>query len=63
MSRNAKYEASQKAKGLMKKTLWIPATREFEFEMLARACCEHRKLTFNTLRDTATGKFVSLERL
>ncbi|HFQ5227423.1 TPA: hypothetical protein ACGVAQ_003019 [Vibrio vulnificus] len=62
MSRNKQYEQNQKAKGLMKKTLWIPMVREFEFEQLAKACCERRNLTFNTLRDTATGKYVSLER-
>lgn len=63
MSRNTKYEASQKEKGLKKITLWVPFDREPEFKMLAATCCEHRHLTFNTLRDEQSGKFVSLERL
>ncbi|WP_159739243.1 hypothetical protein [Vibrio atypicus] len=63
MSRNAKYEANKKAQGLKKVTLWIPEERESEFHMLAKACCDHRHLTFNTLRDTESGKYVSLENL
>ncbi|NOH55871.1 hypothetical protein F0266_23380 [Vibrio coralliilyticus] len=63
MSRNTKYEDARKARGLKKKTLWIPANMDSEFEMLANACCEHRHLTFNTLRDTKSGKYVSLENL
>jgi len=63
MSRNAKYEASKKAQGLKKLTLWIPEDRESEFHLLAKACCQHRHLTFNTLRDTESGKYVSLENL
>ncbi len=63
MSRNTKYEATQKAKGLKKVTLWLPSEREPEFKALALACCTHRHLSFNTLRDTQSGKYVSLERL
>lgn len=63
MSRNAKYEASQKERGLKKVTLWVPSEREPEFKALALACCNHRHLSFNTLRDTQSGKYVSLERL
>lgn len=63
MSRNKKYEESLKKKGLKKITVWVPELREPEFKLLALACCEHRHLTFNTLRDEHSGKFVSLERL
>lgn len=63
MSRNAKYEASKKERGLKKVTLWVPSEREPEFKALALACCNHRHLSFNTLRDTQSGKYVSLERL
>ncbi|RPF07616.1 antitoxin MazE family protein [Vibrio sp. J383] len=63
MSRNSKYEAAKKAQGLKKVTLWVPDNRESEFHMLAKACCEFRHLTFNTLRDTQSGKYISLERL
>ncbi|EGR4675183.1 hypothetical protein C4G56_RS22430 [Vibrio parahaemolyticus] len=63
MSRNAKYEANQKEKGLKKVTIWIPENRESEFKLLAQACCDFRHLSFNTLRDTVTGQYVSLERL
>lgn len=63
MSRNKRYEERQKALGLEKKTVWIPSDLVTEFELLAKACCENRNLTFNTLRDTRTGRYVSLERL
>ncbi|ASI90969.1 MULTISPECIES: antitoxin MazE-like protein [Vibrio] len=63
MSRNKRYEARKRAQGLVKVTLWVPDSRESEFKMLADACCEFRHLTFNTLRDTQSGKYVSLERL
>ncbi len=63
MSRNSKYEAAQKEKGLKKVTLWIPIEREPEFKSLALACCEYRHFSFNSLRDTKSGKYVSLERL
>ncbi|XDF77912.1 hypothetical protein AAFX60_001395 [Aliivibrio fischeri] len=63
MSRNSKYEAKKKAEGLKKVTVWIPSEREVEFQLLAAACCDYRHLSFDTLRDTLSGKFVSLERL
>jgi hypothetical protein len=63
MSRNARYEQRRRALGLVKVTLWIPNDREPEFKMLAEACCDYRHLSFNTLRDTTSGKYVSLERL
>ncbi|MGF1716121.1 hypothetical protein L4D08_14690 [Photobacterium chitinilyticum] len=63
MSRNAKYEAAKKAEGLKKVTVWVPENRESEFKLLAQACCEYRHLSFNTLRDTLSGQYVSLERL
>ncbi|WED26429.1 hypothetical protein L3V77_15740 [Vibrio sp. DW001] len=63
MSRNKKYELAQHEKGLKKVTVWVPVEREPEFKMLASACCDHRNLTFNTLRDVQSGKFVSLERI
>lgn len=63
MSRNKKYEDKLREQGLKKVTLWVPAEREPEFKMLASACCDHRHLTFNTLRDVQSGKFVSLERI
>ena len=63
MSRNKRYEEKRKAQGLTKVTLWVPEVRESEFKMLAEACCQYRHLTFNTLRDTQSGQYVSLERL
>lgn len=63
MSRNSKYEAKMKEQGLKKVTVWIPEDREPEFKLLAASCCQYRHLSFNTLRDTQSGKFVSLERL
>lgn len=62
MSRNSRYEARQKAQGLKKVTLWVPDNIESEFRQLAAACCENRNLSFNTLRDLRSGKYISLER-
>ena len=62
MSRNSDYEQRQREKGLSKVTMWIPSDREPEFRQLASACTQNRDLTFNTLRDTTSGRFVSLER-
>lgn len=63
MSRNNRYEQRKRADGLKKITLWIPCEREAEFKQLAEACSQYRHLSFNTLRDTQSGKYVSLERL
>ncbi|NAX27207.1 hypothetical protein CAG64_17320 [Vibrio sp. V38_P2S17PM301] len=63
MSRNARYEQRKRAEGLIKVTLWVPEQRESEFKLLADACCRFRHLSFNTLRDTSSGKYVSLERI
>ncbi len=63
MSRNKRYEAKKRDEGLTKVTLWVPLERESEFKLLADACCQYRHLSFNTLRDTQSGKYVSLERL
>ena len=63
MSRNKAYEQRKQAEGLKKVTLWVPCDREAEFKLLADKCCQYRHLTFNTLRDAVSGKYVSLENL
>jgi hypothetical protein len=62
MNRNAQYEQRQREKGLSKVTLWIPSNLEAEFRLLSKACIENRDLSFNSLRDNTTGRYVSLER-
>jgi len=62
LSRNARYEVRQREKGLKKTTVWIPEELEAEFKQLADVCANHPNISFNTLRDKNTGRYVSLER-
>ncbi|MCL1038038.1 hypothetical protein L2750_12850 [Shewanella submarina] len=56
MTKNQQYEAKQKAKGLTKVTLWVPATAAIEFKSMAAFCCGHpNHIPFMT-RSTITGK-------
>ncbi len=62
MSRNSEYEKRMKAQGFRKITLWIPDEMSAEFHQCASACRERPTLVLSTLRDSATGRFVSIER-
>ena len=56
MTRNQRYEASKKAKGLIKITSWIPEAAKPEFIQIAAFCCEHPEYMPFMVRSTATGK-------
>ncbi|WP_325892745.1 hypothetical protein [Grimontia sp. NTOU-MAR1] len=62
LSRNARYEAAKRAEGLEKVTLWLPIQVIPEFKSAADLCCEYRHLSINSMRDTKSGRYVSLER-
>ncbi|EPT1695357.1 hypothetical protein ACVO8F_002617 [Vibrio cholerae] len=63
MTRNQKYEQKMKQQGLKKVTLWIPFGMEADFHQLASACCKNGNLSFDSLRDLKTGRYVSLNRI
>jgi len=56
MSRNSEYEQRQKAKGLVKKTVWIPESASVEFSQMAEFCCQHKGHVPFMARDIKTGK-------
>ncbi|WP_064609891.1 hypothetical protein [Photobacterium sp. J15] len=62
MSRNSEYEKRQRDKGLKKVTLWVPEDREADIKQAVTMMVENDSLTLNALRDTRSGKFVSMHR-
>ena len=56
MSKNAKYEAKQKAKGLKKVTVWIRHESEVELKAIAQFCCVHKDYVPFMVRSLTTGK-------
>ena len=56
LSKNQKYEAKQKSKGLKKITLWVPEMSETEFKLMANTCCEDKDLIPFMARSLTTGK-------
>ncbi len=62
LSRNARYEQSQKDKGLVKVTLWLPAPVAPNFKLAASLCIDNPTLTLTALRSLNTGRFVSIEK-
>jgi hypothetical protein len=62
MSRNARYEQSNKSKGLEKVTLWLPSSVAADFKLAAGLCVDNRDLTVSLLRSVTTGRVVSISR-
>lgn len=62
ITRNAKYEQAQKAKGLVKVTLWLPESVAPNFKLAASLCLYNKNLTLTGLRSLTTGRFVSIEK-
>ena len=56
MSKNTKYEAKQKAKGLKKVTVWIREASEVELKAIAQFCCENKGYIPFMVRSLTTGK-------
>ena len=55
-SRNKRYEDKKRAKGLIKKTVWIPEECSVEFQQMADFCTEHRGYIPFMVRSLVTGK-------
>jgi len=62
MSRNAKYEQRMKDAGYKKVTLWMPEDRESDIKHAISILCENENLTINVLRDSVTGRLVSMNQ-
>ncbi len=62
LSRNARYEQTQKDKGLVKVTLWLPEQVAPNFKLAASLCVDNSTLTLTGLRNVKTGRFVSIEK-
>ncbi|WP_417870116.1 antitoxin MazE-like protein [Vibrio furnissii] len=60
--RNKRYEDRMREQGLEKVTLWVPSNLKSEFQSCAERCRTQPTLSLSLLRDTATGRFVSLEK-
>ena len=56
MTKNQRYEAKQKAKGLKKVTLWIPVDAEIELKSMAEYCCENKGSIPFMVRSLTTGR-------
>jgi hypothetical protein len=55
-TKNEKYKANKKAKGLKKITLWLPVKSEDDIKLLASVCCDNQDLIPHTVRSLKTGK-------
>lgn len=62
ISRNAKYEQSQREQGLVKLTVWVPSSVVPDFKQAASVCCSNRELTISQLRNITTGRFLSVHK-
>lgn len=58
--KNDDYESRQRDKGLLKRTLWVPSDREDDIKLAINMMIINPNLTINVLRDTSTGRVVSL---
>jgi hypothetical protein len=56
LSKNQKWEAKEKEKGLVKKTFWIPANCEIEFTEMVEFCKENRNYVPSLCRNLKTGR-------
>lgn len=55
MTRNQKYEAKQKEKGLVKRTVWIPSRCECEVKQMIEFLAEHPEHIPALARNIRTG--------
>lgn len=62
LTRNQRYENAQRQQGLVKLTVWIPLYAVPDFKQAAAACCFNQNLTVSQLRDTVTGRFLSVHK-
>lgn len=62
-NRNREYENRMKEMGFKKVTLWIPDSMDSDFLEVAEICRHNPNLSLSMLRDTSTGRMVSISRL
>lgn len=55
-SRNKIYEDKQRAKGLVKITLWVPAEAADDLKNMAASCCDDRTQIPACTRSIKTGR-------
>ena len=60
ISRNARYEQTQRDKGLVKLTVWVPASVAPDFKQAAAVLVSHRDYTVSSVRSMRTGRFMSI---
>lgn len=63
VNRNREYEARMRDSGFKKVTLWIPSSMDSDFLEVAEICRRKPNLVLSMLRDTSTGRMVSISRL
>ncbi len=61
-SRNQPYESAQKQRGLVKVTLWVPASSAPVLKLAVSLLVDNPDLSLSVLRHTKTGRFVSIEQ-
>lgn len=61
-SRNARYEQAQRENGLVKLTVWVPASVAPDFKQAAAVLVLHRDYTISQLRSMVNGRFMSIHK-
>lgn len=59
-SRNARYEQAQRENGLVKLTVWVPASVSADVKQAAAVLVCHRDHTVSSVRSMRTGRFMSI---
>ena len=62
LTKNQRYEQSQKNKGFEKVTLWVPFDETDNVVLACELMRENSDLTINNLRSKKTGRMASLNR-
>lgn len=62
-NRNREYEKRMRDMGFKKVTLWVPESMDSDFSEVAEICRRKPHLVLSMLRDTSTGRMVSISRL
>lgn len=60
MTRNQKYEAKKRAKGLIKKTFWIPEAAEIEVQQMVDFLIENPDHIPYMARSLKTGRMAKM---
>lgn len=58
--RQKAFRESQKQKGLVPVTVYVPVSEMGDIQIVARMLCENRDLVMGPCRDVKTGRLVSI---